>query len=414
MAQFARPNSTISAGSWTPVTAATLHEATDDVPSTGSSDTDEASSLNNGTDVMVLGLSAVTTPAAGTVTMRWSHRKGATGGETIIQQVELLEGSTVIANYGPTAIADAATFSITTLDLSTGERDSITDWSNLSVRITRTDGGGANRNLRIGAFELETPDAGGSSQNITNPALLGGSTQHSPTVVPGSVSATPGLLGGAVVHAPTLLAGSIATTPVLLGGASLFAPTLTTGSVSITPDLLGGASVFDPTVVAAGESILVDLLGGATLFAPTVAAGQVTVQTELLGTAILLDPALLQAQAVATGILGGASLFAPSVFADQAVLVGLLGGATLLDPTLTVGSVTVVADLLGGAVLFAPTGFLTTANVPGIVSVTVTRPNSVSVGHEVVAGESTAVALGSSASTVELGAALVIYHSEDS
>lgn len=67
----ANPSSTISAGSWTPIGAATLHAAC--------SDSDDAtlarSSTGAASDTMELGFPAMGTPGAGTVTIYIRHRK---------------------------------------------------------------------------------------------------------------------------------------------------------------------------------------------------------------------------------------------------------------------------------------------------------------------------------------------------
>lgn len=157
MAQFARPSADVSTGSWT---VTPLWSQVDD--SVGSGDADEIASINNATDTCELTLSSISAPAAGTVTMRWRSRKGATGGMTILETFELKEGATVRATYGPTAIPDSTAFATRSYALTTGERDAITNWGNLSIQITRSHTGSSNRNLRVADFELEAPDAGGA------------------------------------------------------------------------------------------------------------------------------------------------------------------------------------------------------------------------------------------------------------
>ncbi len=68
--QLVRPVSTTSAGSWTPVGAATLHEATND----SNLSTYMRSSAGTADDVAVLALGPLSTPVSGTVTVRIRHR----------------------------------------------------------------------------------------------------------------------------------------------------------------------------------------------------------------------------------------------------------------------------------------------------------------------------------------------------
>lgn len=125
--QFARPATTVSAGSWTPTNAATLHEAIDE---TAASETDFISTVT-AADACVVSISEVTDPASSSDhIVRYRLRGDGDSGIT----VELMEGASVIATW----THDPAPASYTTYEqtLSGGEADAITDYSALRLRFT--------------------------------------------------------------------------------------------------------------------------------------------------------------------------------------------------------------------------------------------------------------------------------------
>ena len=99
--QYSRPNSTVSAGGMTPVGAATLHEAIDEVTA-NTSDYMESLSTN---DEAHLGLSAVTDPNSSINHIMRTYVYGArTAGQTL--QIRLYEnsGGTLIATFPITIV----------------------------------------------------------------------------------------------------------------------------------------------------------------------------------------------------------------------------------------------------------------------------------------------------------------------
>lgn len=134
MAQFGRPTSDIAAGDWG---TAPLFDKVDEV---SASDADFIT--GTGDLPCELALGAVTAPLAGTVTIRVRYRKDDGVVDIVDLACALLEGSTVIATHDFTNIPD--TWTTGSFTLSTGERDAITDWANLRLRLTRTLGTPAN------------------------------------------------------------------------------------------------------------------------------------------------------------------------------------------------------------------------------------------------------------------------------
>ncbi|MCX6702980.1 MAG: hypothetical protein NTW60_03895 [Candidatus Wolfebacteria bacterium] len=152
-AQFGRPASTVSAGSWTAVNAPTLHEATDEV--TANDDTDYANTTVNTT--AELKLSSVADPQVNSGhTVRWSFNPAGSGGaEQIV--FDLYQGGTLIRSSGNINGA-RGTYNVGSFTLTGPEADSINDYSDLRLRIT-TPNLGASDSMRVTWLEFEVPDA---------------------------------------------------------------------------------------------------------------------------------------------------------------------------------------------------------------------------------------------------------------
>lgn len=132
--QFARPASTTSAGLWTPVGAATLHEATDE---TTVSDADYAQS-----DVSPVSASAVRV-AVGTLTdptsstghvVRYRMGKDAAGGDTLTVTPRLYQGVTLISTGPAQAVPDS--FTTYSWTLTGAEADAVSNYADLRVDIS--------------------------------------------------------------------------------------------------------------------------------------------------------------------------------------------------------------------------------------------------------------------------------------
>lgn len=142
MAQFARPASTITIDTWTDEVGGTTNIHTH---------IDEAVADNNDyirsaqaptTDPYVCKLSSVTDPlASGGHVVRYYYGKDVSGGAQIDIVVQLRQGytnegspGTLIASATHTDVA--AGFTLGSFTLSSGEADSITDYTDLYIRVT--------------------------------------------------------------------------------------------------------------------------------------------------------------------------------------------------------------------------------------------------------------------------------------
>lgn len=151
MAQFARPSSDISAGSWrtTP-----LWSKIDDAVGSGDGDFITINQNTNGSCEVALG--AITEPNSGTRTLRVRARKSSSGGNARTVALNLKQGGSTIQSLGAQTLTENfQTFSLTVTA-------SITNYADLSVEIvaagTVTGAGGNRRAVDVADVEFETPD----------------------------------------------------------------------------------------------------------------------------------------------------------------------------------------------------------------------------------------------------------------
>lgn len=134
MAQFARPDADISAGTWTPVPASptTLFDKTDE---TTPDDADYIQSVVNPANATAeVSLAALTDPLASTGhIMRWRVAKDQAGGSRIDMILRLREGVTTRATLTNTDVSN--TFTTFSYTLTGTEADAITDYGNLSYQV---------------------------------------------------------------------------------------------------------------------------------------------------------------------------------------------------------------------------------------------------------------------------------------
>lgn len=129
MAQFARPDSDITIGTWTPTP---LYEQIDEVTP---SDADYIESAKNpANDTSEVGLSNVEDPEVSTGhIVRYRYKKDAAAGTVIDLTVKLMQGAVEIASWTHNDIGDTIVQAEQTL---TGpQADSITDYTDLRLRF---------------------------------------------------------------------------------------------------------------------------------------------------------------------------------------------------------------------------------------------------------------------------------------
>lgn len=151
MAQVLYPNSDISAGSWSPSAGSTLWEVIDD-----QNDSDYAYEQNTNTTFEV-GIDSGTDPeSSSNHTIYWSDfGTWLSRGSAPTVTMYLRQGLTTIASQGYVTTRNVTNQRSYTL--TSGEADSITDYTNLRLRFTGS--GGSLHNTRVGRARLEIPDA---------------------------------------------------------------------------------------------------------------------------------------------------------------------------------------------------------------------------------------------------------------
>jgi len=164
MAQFGRPISDVSTGSWT---TTTLWSRIDEVTA---SDTDFIQSANNpSNDTCEVALtSSLTDPSSSAShTVRYRANYTTSGGgspPTITLECRLMQGTTQIATQTTTlSTGSAAVWQDLTFTLSGAQADSITDYTDLRLRFIANKSAGARTAwVEVSWAELEVPNAAAS------------------------------------------------------------------------------------------------------------------------------------------------------------------------------------------------------------------------------------------------------------
>lgn len=182
MAQFARPDSIITANSWTGAATA-IDESTP-------SDADFIFSPNNPNSSVEIGLSNVTDPQSSTghtlrVRLTQGDADGSTpdaGGTATQYGIALYQGITLIAQTTAVGTTSPTTWTTISTTLSGAQADAITDYTDLRVQVNATGGAGnpANRrNVAVSWVELEVPDAPANNnyqQSVSGSLSFAGAT----------------------------------------------------------------------------------------------------------------------------------------------------------------------------------------------------------------------------------------------
>jgi hypothetical protein len=153
MPQFARPSSDVTTTNWTRSTGTNAYYTYVEETTADDNDYLQTTVTNSGLE---LGLSSVTDPVSSSghiVRIRtWSTGGAAAEGRTIL----LLQGSTTIATVA-TGNPTRTVGSQVNFTLTSAQADSITDYSNLRIRVTATTLG-SGETIRFGWAEMEVPD----------------------------------------------------------------------------------------------------------------------------------------------------------------------------------------------------------------------------------------------------------------
>jgi hypothetical protein len=320
MAQFARPSADISLGSWTvaPLFSKVNETVANDTPFI-------LSDNNTSPDTAEIALSSISLPGAGTVTVRVRSRKSASAGHTIDHVVTLVQGTTTIATQTVANIDEVWTTRVFTL--SEAERNAVTNWGDVRVRVSRvgTTGGagGTRRSLDVSWIELEAPDATTLTYTGNATANLPILTTSSSTVAIAPRTATSGVTlpkllsdSGATVSEPFTSADVTAVVPQLSVSSSTqnFAPRLATAPIEL-PSITAQASStrIEPTIA---------MLMGLDIATEITAAEQT-----LRGDEPTLEVRAVMAAALSRGIIPSIPLVAESLPLVGGTMTGAILGA---------------------------------------------------------------------------------------
>lgn len=235
MAQFARPDSDVAAGGWTPQGGpVTLFDALNEITP---DDLDFIESANNpALDTSEVGLSNVDDPAVSTGhVLRYRYAKDTAGGRQIDLTVTLLQGATTIASFNHVNISDVITQQNQTL---TGpQADAITDYTDLRIEfIADAVGGGGARAGQVMWAEFEVPlQLSGTIVSVST--LLG--TLIATVPLAGSIQGQSA--GSGSINVGHRLRGTVNGVSVLSG--SLNIPRVLQGSLDGQSSLAGALSV---------------------------------------------------------------------------------------------------------------------------------------------------------------------------
>ena len=370
MAQYARPDTDITVGIWSPSTGTTLEGCIDEVTY---NDGDYIISGSNQTGSCYIQLSSVDDPSVHTGhTVRFRARQ--TGGnppKTVGLTVYLIDStygtvaSYVIDNLG-------GTFAPYSFTLSETQAGYITSYSDLQLQFEIDENGGAGKQGYVSWAELEVPDASGANRDgsIT---LAGTSTL---TVV---ASVTHALHNGSAT-----LAGTSTLTPV----ASV------THAVHDASATMAGTSTL--TVVASVTHALLDgavtIAGTSTLTVAAYVSGNRDGAVTMAGTSTLTVVASVTHATLDGAVtLSGTSTLTAVGSVTHAVLEG---SVTLLGTSTLTAVASVTHAILDASITMAGTSTLTVAasiggTKDGAVSIVGTSTLTVvgAVTHAVLSGE---------------------------
>ena len=166
MAQFARPDSDVSTGSWSSTEVSFFDAVNESSPN---DDTDYVSTSTD-EDELILTLTDVTDPTSSSEHILQFVAKASGSGAKEKAEMHLFQGSTLIASTGALNI-DRDSYQNIVYILSVAEADSITDYTNLILRMhVHVIGGG--EEVRVTQMEFQIPDVSVSSGVESHPNHL--------------------------------------------------------------------------------------------------------------------------------------------------------------------------------------------------------------------------------------------------
>ena len=276
-------------------------------------------------------------PGATTLTLPTVASSAALYAPTVVRAVlvvELREGATVRATW---TIGLTSAFATSQLDLTTGERDAITDWDALRV-VPIANGVQARASwvvvptpacvplalptLASGAA-LYGPTVAHGASNIALPTIASVAALFSPTITPGPVTITlPTVASGETVFAPTVAPGAATiVAPTISTAVALLAPSLTVGPVSVSvPTMASAATLGVPAITTGAVVGLPTVSSGVSLFAPTVAPGPVVLAVPTIDSGVILTAPSLGTTLVLPTIAGSSTLTSPTVTSNAATV----------------------------------------------------------------------------------------------
>ena len=322
MVQFARPAGDLdNTGSWTPDVESTLWEELDDGASPdGNSVVSDTSPTTS--EPFTVDLNTITDPEISTghiLRIRWAKNSGGGGAKTV--RIELREGYVNEGSPGSVRATDDYSINSTTLNtdattLSAGEADSISDYSDLQIRIM---GVASNRALKVDFAELEAPDAAVILAGVLfskPPSFIAG------VVTPGGVQ-----LDGVLFNkGPVFIAGSVTPGGVQVDGVLFIkSPAFIPGVVSASSTLAGVLFSKGPTFIAGTITTGYALTGVLFSKGPVFIAGVVTAGVVTLDGVLFVRPPSFISGLVSSGQLDGVLFLRPPSFLAGIVTGGVSG-----------------------------------------------------------------------------------------
>ena len=170
MAQFLRPDSTITTNTWSGnINGADLHL---DIGAEAASDTEFIANGTNSSDLSEVIVGSFVEDPANRLNhiVRYRYSKSAAGGNARNITVGVYNGATLIAEQTHTGISEVWTAG--TFTLSEAEANNITDYTDLRLRFTAAGTTGSQpanrRSVQVSWAEMEIPDAPPPPPLLTN------------------------------------------------------------------------------------------------------------------------------------------------------------------------------------------------------------------------------------------------------